>query len=78
MKATADDAWFHYQVASKTWAPDMTYSYQGPLFNLEAFNVLNTPLPPGTYTVYFGVYRIMNGSLNMDQADYDTVEVNVE
>ncbi len=70
--------WFHYQVESNSWAPDIKYSFQGPLFNLAEFNVLNTTLPVGTYTVYFGVDTVMNGILDMDQAHYDYVSVNIE
>ncbi len=70
--------WFHYQVENNSWAPDITCSYQGPLFNLGELNVLNTPLPAGTYTVYFGVDMDMNGTLDLDQACYEYVSVNIE
>ncbi len=70
--------WFHYEVESNSWAPDIKYSFQGPLFNLAEFNVLNTPLPAGTYTIYFGVDTVVNGTLDLDQAHYDYITVNIE
>ena len=42
-----------------------------------AISVLNGPLPAGTYTVYFVIDMVMNGSLDMAQAYYDTVKVTV-
>ena len=70
---------YHYQSESNSWAPDLTYSHQGPLFNLGEFEVLNiADLPFGSYTVYFGVDMDMNGILDMDQAYYDSVTVNVQ
>ena len=69
--------WYHYNVYS--WIPGFSVTYQGPLFDLTPVEVLNiTDLPVGTYTFYFGVDMVMNGSLNMDQIYYDNVEVNIE
>ncbi len=70
---------FHYQPTNGQWSSDLTYSHQGPLFNLGEFEVLNiSGLPAGECTVYFGVDMLMNGSLDMDQAYYDIVTVNVQ
>ena len=70
--------WFHYQVENNSWAPDITSSFQSPLFNLAEFGVLNTPLPAGTYTLYFGVDMAMNGLLDMDQIYYDSVKIDIQ
>ena len=67
---------FHYRPVDGSWGPDLTYSHQGPLFNLGEFEVLNIPaLPAGSYTIYFGVDMDMNSILNMNQAHYDSVTV---
>ena len=48
----------------------------GPLFDLATFGVMNmTGLPTGTYTFYFGVDMVMNGSIDMGQIFYDSVWV---
>lgn len=72
--------WYHYDTGRGSWMPGFVVTYQGPLFDLTPpFEVLNiTGLPPWTYTFYFGVDMIMNGSLDMDHIYYDNVEVNVE
>ncbi len=72
--------WYHYDVGSDSWMPGFTVTYQGSLFDLSPpFEVLNTSeLPIGAYTIYFGVDMDMNGSLDMDQIYYDSVEVTVE
>ena len=70
---------FHYQPVDSSWAPDLTYSHQGSLFNLGEFEALNiSGLPVGSYTLYFGVDMLMNGSLDMEQAYYDSVTVNIQ
>ena len=67
---------FHYRPVDGSWGPDLTYSHQGPLFNLGEFEVLNiSGLPAGSYKIYFGVDMDMNSTLNMDQAYYDSVTV---
>lgn len=72
--------WYHYDVGSGSWIPGLVVTHQGPLFDLTSpFEILNmSGLPIGTYTFYFGVDMVMNGSLDMDQIYYDSVEVNVE
>jgi hypothetical protein len=72
------DDWFYYDLNSDTWNPGFVVTYQGPLFDLSTYEVLNmSGLPVGSYTFYFGVDMIMNGSLDMGQAFYDSVTVNV-
>jgi hypothetical protein len=72
------DDWYYYDVNSDTWNPGFVATYQGLLFDLSTYEVLNmSGLPVGSYTFYFGVDMIMNGSLDMDQAFYDSVEVTI-
>jgi hypothetical protein len=62
------------------WTANLQPAYQGPLFSLNPFEVLNLPgstLPPGTYAFYFGVDTEMDGNLTMGNAYYDSVQVNV-
>ncbi len=70
--------WYYYNLVSD-WRPSLSVTYQGPLFNLDPYQVLNRKLPPGHYTFYFGVDMIMNGVLNMGPGEmyYDKVDVTI-
>jgi hypothetical protein len=62
------------------WTQTVQPAYQGPLFPLNSFEVLNMPaseLSPGTYTFFFGVDTVMDGTITMENANYDFVQVNV-
>jgi hypothetical protein len=62
------------------WTANPQPAYQGPLFPLTSFEILNMPasaLSAGTYTFFFGVDTVMDGSLTMGSAYYDLVQVNV-
>ena len=69
--------WFHYKPGNGAWVDGFECSFQCPLFNLDEFPVFDTALPPGVYTIYFGVDTDMNGSLDMDQACYETIKLNI-
>ena len=70
--------WYYYNLSSG-WKPGIIVTYEGPLFDLPTYEVLNmSGLPTGTYMFYFGVDMVMNGLLDMDQIYYDNVEVNIE
>jgi len=59
------------------WFPGLFVSYQGELFDLDPFEVLNTSnLPLGIYNVYFQVDTDMDGTKG-DQIYTDNVVVNV-
>ncbi|AMM40315.1 hypothetical protein HS1_000509 [Candidatus Desulfofervidus auxilii] len=67
---------FTFDGWTDAWVP----GYQGPLFYLNSFEVLNMPvsgLPAGTYTLYFGVDTLMDGNVTWDSVYYDTVVVNI-
>lgn len=73
--------WYYYDVigGSCSWIPGLSVTYQGYLFDLSLFTVLNMlGLPVGTYTFYFAVDTNMNGNLDFDQLYYDSVAVNVK
>lgn len=62
------------------WTTDWRPGYQGPLFYLDSFEVLNTlvsGLPAGTYTLYFGIDTNMDGNITWDSLCYDSVVVNI-
>ena len=76
--------WFYFDVSIMKWLnagdspTDLSFTHQGPLFDLSTFEVLNMPgLPVGTYTLYFAVDTNMNGSLDFDQLFFDSVVVNI-
>jgi len=67
---------FTFDGWTDAWVP----GYQGPLFYLDSFEVLNMPvsgLPAGTYTLYFGVDTDMDGNVTWDSLYYDIVVVNI-
>jgi len=67
---------FTFEGWTDAWVP----AYQGPLFYLDSFEVLNMPvsgLPAGTYTLYFGVDTVMDGNVTWDSVYCDTVEINI-
>lgn len=67
---------FYYDVASG-WNSGHQVSYQGPLFDLPSFQVLNMGgLPPGQYVITFGVDMNMNGIQDAD-AYLDSVKVDI-
>jgi len=77
---SAPDGWYYYDVIGGFWSflPGLSVTYQGPLFNLASFGVLNTSeLPVGTYTFYFGVDMTMNGLVDVPLF-YDYVGVSVQ
>jgi hypothetical protein len=68
--------WYYYNL-STGWEPGKRVTKQGPLFNLNPKKVMDRKLPLGLYVFYFGVDRVMNGSIDMGQMYYDSVEVTV-
>jgi len=75
---TSAFGWYYYNVNTGSWSPGQLVTYQGGLFNLPSYGVLNTTgLPTGTYTFYFGVDGNMNGVIDMGQIYYDSVGVTI-
>ena len=70
--------WYRYNVGGDTWVPGQAVTYQGAMFDLGSYEVLNmSNLPLGSYTFYFGVDTNMNGSIDMGVLSHDTVDVNI-
>jgi hypothetical protein len=75
--ARTPHGWYHYHPTSG-WLPGREVSLQIPLRNFPIKEVLNTSnLPIGTYTFYFGIDLLMNGSIDMDKGFYDKVKVTI-
>jgi hypothetical protein len=71
------DDWYHYDLFLG-WMPGIIPTYQGPLFELNPYDVSGmSGLPIGTYTFYFAVDTVMNGSIDMGQIYYDSVDVTI-
>ena len=69
---------YSYNLGNNSWSPGLATAKQGPLIDMATTEVLNrSGLPIGSYTIYFGVDMIMNGSLDMDKAYYDSIDVNI-
>ena len=70
--------WYYYNANTGSWSPGLLVTYQGALFNLPSYGVLNaTGLPTGTYTFYFAVDMNVNGSIDMGAIYYDSVEITI-
>ncbi len=76
--------WYYFDVDTMNWKyagdsyTDLYPTYQGRLFDLSTFEVLNmTGLPVGTYIFYFVVDTNMNGLLDLDELFFDFVFVNI-
>ena len=62
------------------WTTDWVPGYQGPLFNLDSFEVLNVPaseFPVGTYTFYFCIDTNMDNNITWDSLYCDSIVVNI-
>jgi len=70
--------WYNWKKTSG-WKPGLSVTYQGALFDVASYRVLNTSslTTPGLYKFYFAVDLNMNGSIDMDQIYYDLVKVNI-
>ncbi len=67
--------WYYY--TSTGWQPGLTATYMGPLFNLNTMNILNSILPQGNYTFYFGADLNMNGTPDIGSMFYDSIAVDI-
>lgn len=76
--AYAPFGWYSFTL-DNGWIPGLVPSYQGPLFDLNPYNVLTiTGLPEGDYVFYFGVDTNMNGVLDLDKLYYGYVPVTIK
>ncbi len=70
--------WYSYNPGVNSWISGFHVAHQGPLIDLSPREIVNiSGLPLGTYSVYFGVDMIRNGTLDMSQANYDSVAVEI-
>jgi parallel beta-helix repeat protein len=71
---------YWYNVSGGTWVPEVSVTYQGPLFDLTPpFEILNiSGLSIGIYNFYFGIDMLMNGVVDSDELYLDSVVVDVE
>ena len=68
--------WYHYK--TNGWKYGQSVTYQGALYNVSSYEALNTTgLEAGFYKFYFAVDMIRNGSIDMGQIYYDSVDVNI-
>lgn len=77
--STPSNSWQYYNL-STGWTSGIVVTYQGTLMNLDSYNINFSGLSTGTYTFYFGVDLIQNGSLDLGTSVvyYDFVTVNVQ
>jgi immune inhibitor A len=70
--------WYYYDLNGNAWRKGKKVTHQGTLFNLSPYDITIDPgLPAGSYIFYFGVDTIMNGSIDMGELYYDSVNVDV-
>ena len=67
---------FHYDLNFDSFVPGIAPTFQGSLFNAtKEFGPFE--LPPGTYTIFFGVDTLANGAPDVNLLSLDSVEVMV-
>jgi hypothetical protein len=70
--------WYWYDLGTGKYVPGQIVTHHGPLFTLNPYTVLNAAdLPPGDYTLYFGVDGNMNGAPDLGQMYMDSIDVTV-
>jgi hypothetical protein len=85
--SSAKSGWFQYRFPIG-WVPmnadfsDVEPAYQGPLVNLssplEILSSSKIDMPPDSYEIFFGVDRNMNGSLDLNTLNFDSVHVLIQ
>ena len=69
--------WYCYNPSSG-WQSGQKVTYQGALFDLDPYAVLNmSGIPTGAYTFYFGVDGNMNGVIDYSSLNYDSVDITI-
>jgi len=69
------NTWYYYVYSSGQWTTQAVPAYQGGLFNLSPLSVFYGTLQSGTYTFYFGVDLLVNGTIDYTHLFYDDVNV---
>ncbi len=74
--AATQSGMFYFDLSSNTWQPGITTTFQGELFNLSPFTIsTQSGLPGGSYTFYFGFDDVVNGTLDLPNTLFDSVDV---
>jgi len=76
----ADTPFGLYFFTFEGWTTDWVPGYQGLLFHLDSFEVLNMPIsgfPAGTYTFYFCIDTNMDNNITWDSLYCDSIVINV-
>ncbi|MBN1223471.1 MAG: hypothetical protein JXB23_09495, partial [Candidatus Aminicenantes bacterium] len=67
--------WYFFHMTNG-WLPGKMVTYQGKIKNILNKKVFDeSGLPRGSYTFYFGLDFVMNGSVNLAKGHYDKVSV---
>jgi len=79
VELTPSSTYNHFDLSTGSMVQGILPTHQGPLFNLGSTQLLNSSdLAVGTHIFYFGIDLNMNGSLDMDSINYDSVNVIVQ
>jgi outer membrane protein assembly factor BamB len=71
--------WYHFDYPSRSWMLGRSPTRQGGLFDVSSKKLPGTSgLAAGTYTFYFAIDMIMNGSIDVSAAYFDKVKVIID
>lgn len=69
---------YSFDAATLSWLEGLAVTYQGPLMTILPTSIdFMDNLPVGSYTVYFGVDSLTNGSVDPETLIYDSLMVTV-
>jgi len=68
---------YHLNLSTGLWESGIEATFQGAILNLPEYPIFQGQLPVGDYTYYFGVDTEMNGQLDMEHIQYDSIDVTV-
>ncbi len=70
--------YYYHEFFNNMWFSGIGTADQTPLYNMSSFEVLDfSGIPIGAYRFYFAVDMVMNGTIDMGQIYYDSVDVTV-
>ena len=78
-QSTPSGTFNYYDLPTGSMVPGLLPTHQGPLFNLDPTQLLNSSnITVGTHIFYFGIDLKKNSLLDMDSLHYDWVRVVVQ